>query len=78
MPRRQDQHTVGWAVAALVAAAVCCAGIPLLVTFGAGAVLAAVGATLCKPQVLLPGLALLVTAVAVVLAPPTPLKTLMP
>jgi len=55
-------------VAALVAAVVCCATIPLLVTFGAGAVLATVGAALCKPQVLLPGLALLVITVAVVLA----------
>jgi hypothetical protein len=41
-------------VAALVAAAVCCAGTTLLVAFGAGAVLATVGATLGKPQVLLP------------------------
>jgi membrane protein implicated in regulation of membrane protease activity len=67
-PRRPPQHTVGWAVAALVAAALCCAGIPLFVAFGAGAVLASVGAALGKPQVLLPGLAFLVTTVAVVLA----------
>ena len=39
-------------MADLVAAVVCCAGIPMFVTFGAGAVLAAVGATLCKPQIL--------------------------
>jgi len=54
-------------VADLVAAVVCCAGIPMFVTFGAGAVLASVGAALGKPQVLLPGLAFLVTSVAVVL-----------
>jgi len=54
-------------VAGLAAAAVCCAGIPLFVASGAGVVLATVGATLCKPQVLLPGLAFLVTSVAVVL-----------
>ena len=68
MPRRPQERTVGWAVAALVAAVVCCAGTTLLVAFGAGAVLATVGAALCQPKVLVPGLALVVAAVAVVLA----------
>lgn len=55
-------------MAAVIAAVVCCAGTTLLLAFGAGTVLTSVGATVGKPQMLLPGLALLVATIAVVLA----------
>lgn len=70
MPERPDpqDNAPRWAVAAVVAAVLCCAAPALLVALGLGAVGTGLGAALGKPVVFGPATVVLVGAIALLVS----------